>query len=882
MHITVNGRCFLASVVTLWCLAAVAERCEWKAKSWAKFGDAANWTGGKVPAEADSVKPGPMLFDLGGGKVTVRDMKPGGWEDLYDFGVSNGTLTVKDYTSRSNRVRVERGGTLVFAKSGQWAGGEGMGNDRWETVSVRDGGRMELMGAFKPWHANIDVAPGGTFVLAPTSARFGDSFFPSAVTNRGALVIPKDVKWLASGLAGSRFAIVQKSGTLKIGGAMWGFENDSQDHYGKLSIAIEGGRIEATGHVAFMDFDSCTIASGANVVLHVADGGSFDLSPFKIGKGAKIVKRGGGIVVVGGGAPPAGLVVEEGGTSYVSFVTKKPEAPAFSIPDRRKCPYEPKTPILEKSKNGLVNGLEPGFRGRNAGLIRIDGANAIGDESAKRWTATAWRNESVHGQFVVWAKDGARRLRASVSPLVATEGKALPASAVSTRFVRYVVGHAMYNGVVTQPERLFGDCLDDAEQLDLPPLGYRPVWLTVKVPADTAPGTYRGKLMLRANAADKLEFPLELTVRNRILPPPSQWATFIDLWQHPWAVARYHCVKPFSKLHYELMGMYLRELASLGQKVITATVVHHPWGHGNNYEGFGSMVEVTRRRDGSWSYDYSAFDEYVAFAKKCGIGPQIHCYTLAGFKTAFTDEATGERLVSLRGEDERKDYWTRFLKDFEAHVKAKGWLGDVYLALDESSPEALRAAERLLRAAAPGLKLAMAGERNPSEYAGVAIDNFSLYIGHVSPKFLEEVKARRAKGLTTSYYICCGPGRPNTFLRSPLCESAWQGIYTAATGIDGLLRWAAFTWPRDPLFDGSFIHWTPGDTYLLYPGPRSSTRWEMLRDGLELAEKIRILRAEGKSTAALEHLLDPSSFGASAEFFDERTSAVFAAVDAME
>ena len=130
MYLTVNGRGVLASVAALWCLAAIAEKCEWKAKGWAKFGDAANWTGGKVPAAADSVKPGPMLFDLGGGKVTVRDMKPGGWEDLYDFGVSNGTLTVKDYTSRSNRVRVERGGTLVFAKSGQWAGGEGMGNDR--------------------------------------------------------------------------------------------------------------------------------------------------------------------------------------------------------------------------------------------------------------------------------------------------------------------------------------------------------------------------------------------------------------------------------------------------------------------------------------------------------------------------------------------------------------------------------------------------------------------------------------------------------------------------------------------------------------------------------------------------------------------------------
>ena len=222
--------------------------------------------------------------------------------------------------------------------------------------------------------------------------------------------------------------------------------------------------------------------------------------------------------------------------------------------------------------------MKSGLRGRNAELVRIDGSNALGDESAKSWRAVAWRNESVHGQFVVWSKNGADRLRASVSALETADGHRLPASAARTRFVRYVVGHATYKGQLTHPERLFGDCLDDAQQLYLPPVGYRPVWLTVKVPADAQPGVYRGKLTIRANAHDRLEFPLELTVRSRTLPPPSQWKTYLDLWQHPWAVARYHCVKPFSKMHYGFMEMYLKELASLGQKVITATVVDRPWG----------------------------------------------------------------------------------------------------------------------------------------------------------------------------------------------------------------------------------------------------------------------------------------------------------------
>ena len=425
----------------------------------------------------------------------------------------------------------------------------------------------------------------------------------------------------------------------------------------------------------------------------------------------------------------------------------------YTIPDPTRWQYEPKPPVLEKGDDGKVKGLEPGFHGRNVGLVRIDGASAIGDESKKAWKAVAWRNEKVHGQFVAWAQEGAARLRASVSPLVLEDGHAgrvtLPMDAVTTRFVRSVVGHAERKGQVTQEERLFGDCLDDAEQLDLPPLGYRPVWLTVSVPADAVPGTYRGVLMVRANASDGLDFPLELTVKSHTLPPPSQWHLFVDLWQHPWAVARYHCVKPFSELHYKLMEMYLKEVASLGQKTITATIVDKPWGQGNNYDLFHSMVEVTRRRDGTWAYDYSVFDRYVTFAKACGLGPQIHCYTLAGFKTSFTDEATGERLLSLSGKEAVREYWTRFLKDFESYVKAKGWLGDVYIALDESAPDVLRSAAELLRSAAPGLKLAMAGERKPGEYAGVEIDNFSLHYGRVTPEFLNEAKVRREKGKAT-------------------------------------------------------------------------------------------------------------------------------------
>lgn len=874
--------CALALVGATAVAVAAGQPSRWIAAGWGRYGDAANWEGGRIPAADGHVAPGHKRFDLCGGKASFASIRPEGWDALYDFGVTNGELAVtKEYVSRSNVFTVWNGGKATFAKGCRWIGGSGMGSDRWEKVSVRKGGEMAMLGEFIPWHSTIEVEDGGTLTIDPTSAGTGGSYFRNELVNRGTLSLPRGLAWRPADKGRYAFAIRQEAGVMKLGGKCLAIPPAVGGARPKTIFEFNGGRLEVKGHCGFVGYTSCSIKPSAKVELHVAENGSFDISNFRFGKGAKMVKTGAGVVICGGGAPPDGLVVKEGGLSYVPVEREESMDVEVTRPSDRKHQYEPYTPTLSRSSSGDVKGLAPGFHGRATGLVRIDGENAIGDEGKREWKAVAWRNEYVHGQFVVWTDAPARCLRVSVSRLTDGAGAQLPSESVTTRFVRYVVGHAEHKGTITQEEKLFGDCLDDATELDLPEFGFRPIWLTVNVPADAKPGVYRGVMRATVNAKDTIEFPLELKVGSRTLPPPSEWKMFVDFWQHPWAIARYHGVKPFSDLHYALMEKYLRTVAALGQKTITATVVHLPWGWGNNYEGFRSMVEAIREIDGTWRFDYSTFDEYVAFAKRCGLGPQIHCYTLAGFKSLYTDAATGEKLVSLGGE-RRKDFWRTFLADFERHVKGKGWLGDVYLALDESAPAVLKEAVDLLRQSAPGLKVAMAGERRPSEYAGVEVENFSEVLGHVTSEFIAEAKARKAKGYVTSYYICCGPGFPNTFLRSPLCESVWQGIYTAGTGIDGILRWAAFTWPRDPLFDGSFIHWTPGDTYVIYPGPRLSTRYEMLRDGFEICEKIRILREEGAATPKLERLLDPSTFKmGSRQFFPERTAAVIEAVDAI-
>ena len=111
----------------------------------------------------------------------------------------------------------------------------------------------------------------------------------------------------------------------------------------------------------------------------------------------------------------------------------------------------------------------------------------------------------------------------------------------------------------------------------------------VKVPCGAKPGVHAfGDLRVK--------------VLDRAITPVRERSYYLDLWQHPWAVARVNKAKPFSKEHYDAMRPLWTELASLGQKVITATIVRFPWSR-QCCDGYETMVRHVKAEDGSWSFD---------------------------------------------------------------------------------------------------------------------------------------------------------------------------------------------------------------------------------------------------------------------------------------
>ena len=125
--------------------------------------------------------------------------------------------------------------------------------------------------------------------------------------------------------------------------------------------------------------------------------------------------------------------------------------------------------------------------------------------------------------------------------------------------------------------------------------------------------------------------------------------------------------------------------------------------------------------------------------------------------------------------------------------------------------------------------------------------------------------------MTSTYYICCHPAKPNTFLFSPPIEGRWISWFSAAYGYDGFLRWAYDAWPADPLRDARYGSWAAGDCYMVYPGANSCIRFEKLREGIVDYEKIRIIRelAARSTDATVKNLM--TSFNAYLQTLSSQT-----------
>ena len=502
--------------------------------------------------------------------------------------------------------------------------------------------------------------------------------------------------------------------------------------------------------------------------------------------------------------------------------------------------------------SGVPQGLHASFVSTDAVFRRSVAPDVAPSASAQ---LEGWRGERVSAQLLLWTASGADGVEVKVGPF-RSDGHTLSEDVAQARFVRYVLSDEFgnkcgYHDPTIYPPHLVPDMLDDIDVFDIKARNVRPVWITISVPADTPAGEYVSTVKLFAKGQQLQTFDIELTVIGRELPPPAEWNYYLDLWQHPAAVARIEGLDMWSDAHFEALVPYMQLLADAGQKVVTTTLNKDPW---NNqcFDSYADMIIWTKKADGSWSYDYTVFDRWVELMMDLGIDHTINCYSMLPWNNElhYRDDVTGcfADVTADPGTPAFEELWVPFLTDFTGHLREKGWLGRTNIAMDERSPEEMTDALDLLRKTAPELGIAMADNKN-SYLSYPFVNSVCVKVCDRVPP--QHIAGRRAQGFVTTYYVCCSDRFPNMFTFSDPAEAVYAGWYTAACGYDGFLRWAYNSWTEDPLRDSRFRTWPAGDTYVVYPGGRSSIRFERLREGIQDAEKIRILRAEaGRGNSA--------------------------------
>ena len=460
-----------------------------------------------------------------------------------------------------------------------------------------------------------------------------------------------------------------------------------------------------------------------------------------------------------------------------------------------------------------------------------------------------WKGERVSAQFLLYTGEGVDGVTCTVKDFK-SQNSMMPSEIAQARFVRYTL--ADVGGPDCRCERgplhaqqLVPDMIDSLKVFNMESRTVRPVWVTINIPQDAEPGVYTTEVVVNAKGASKVKMPIELEVLDQVLPDYTEWTFHLDLWQHPSAVARALNLDLWSDEHFEAIKQHMQPLAEAGQKVITTTLNRDPWGS-QCFDDYESMIIWTEKADGTWSYDYTAFDKYVEVMMALGVKKQINCYSMLpwNYRLAWYVEASNSfrETTCHPTSPVFEKMWGPFLTDFVKHLTEKGWLEITNIAADERAPEDMEVVINVMNKYAPQLGFAMADNhasyRRIQNVRDCCVAQRQLYLTQ------EEIDERRAKGYVTTFYVCCSTFFPNTWTFSQPWESELLNWHAISKDYDGQLRWAYNSWPHRPEYDSRFRRWGSGDTYQMYPHARTSMRFERLVDGVEAFEKVRVMRIQ--------------------------------------
>lgn len=476
------------------------------------------------------------------------------------------------------------------------------------------------------------------------------------------------------------------------------------------------------------------------------------------------------------------------------------------------------------------------------------------------WKGTAWKGDTVNIPLVLWTGSrGKRGVSFEVGgPAEKGYRQEIPAENITVRFQKYLksscgspISAAYKPWLEIAPYEYIPDILDTCGTVDVEAYALQPVWVTVQVPREAAAGKYESSITFRDSIGDVLTFTLQLEVKNIMLPERKDWKYDLQIFHWPtsvWDDIKLPREQFFSPEALEMVRDHYRNLWEAGQNMIWCEIADRPPvpGEGNKYKNSHiSQVGWIRKRDGHFTFDFTWFDKWITFMTSLGFDGPIVLEGLIGTDVRYYDELRQESVTvnAIPATPGWETMTREFLEAALVYCDEKGWTDRIFIHVDERPYEEL---ERVLdlvdevshKRFKTNVALNSGSLKNPLldriEYVSI---NVGICDEHTQS---ECVRRREELGLVTTIYNCT-TNFPNCFARSNPVENIWAIWDTLRNKTDGFLRWAYDLMTLDPMVTSDNPDFESGDQNFVYPGGRSSVRFECLKEGIRDAVKVQML-----------------------------------------
>ncbi|MCQ6561498.1 glycoside hydrolase domain-containing protein [Paenibacillus mendelii] len=410
------------------------------------------------------------------------------------------------------------------------------------------------------------------------------------------------------------------------------------------------------------------------------------------------------------------------------------------------------------------------------------------------------------------------------------------------------------------------DPISNEQSADVATNTTQPVFFTLYVPKDAAPGAYTGTVTLQTSLGDMV-FDVGVEVADVTIPDITESALTVYNWTAIYGHTRektdfinqYYGAEKYSEEWWSIIGNFAQNLADYRSNMHMMKPMPFLSDHGYNLNSFmGDAPPVIP--DEAWA----EFDRYIQIFIDSGV-------------TRFSLDHLVDKVIQVVGADENWNTYdrslinedgtidagtlpdtdkfiTNYLTAVSAHLKAKGWLDEFkWYAHIFDEPNVARPgsllwwsyAAKLVKKTVPEFTIGDAGlvYYYPEQVETYVPEMNEYYLA--KDKFDSWYETYKDDGKEKWAYSLGFDPALNRLTSTPTLASRLVFWDYRRNDLTGYLHWSWNGW-----WDGEFV----GDTYEVYPDAahktvKSSLRYEAQRDGIEEYELLSKLKTSNPSLA---------------------------------